>query len=84
MIVGTKENKELSSITAAKNAITILVAAKESFSGKDLRNINIKGANIRDGIFHKTDFTGADLTNVDMTNVNITEAKFKRVYVNTF
>ena len=48
LIVETKENKELSSITAAKNAITILVAAKESFSGKDLRNINIKGANIRD------------------------------------
>jgi len=70
----SKENKSPESITAAANAITILVGAKHSFSGEDLSNIAIKGANVRNGIFDHASFKGADLTEVDFTNADLNSA----------
>jgi len=72
----TKTDKFELAVTAAANAITLLVAAQCSFYGEDLSNVSIRGANIRNAIFQYTDFTGADLTNVDLSRCNLVGAKF--------
>ena len=78
LIEQSKTDKSFEVVTSAANAITILVAAGISFSGEDLSNIAIKGANIRNGFFVKTDFTNADLTDVNMTNIYLNDAKLKQ------
>ena len=75
-IDATKQDKRELAVTYAANAITILVAAKQSFSGEDLSGISVKGASIRNGIFYDTNFTGADLSYVNMTNIKAVGAKF--------
>eukprot|EP00960_Hanusia_phi_P004674 135653-Hanusia_phi.AAC.1 len=59
----TATEKEI--LICAANSATILVAAREPFSGLDMRDVKIPKACLRNGIFHKTDFSGADLSNVD-------------------
>ncbi|WP_375330738.1 NACHT and WD40 repeat domain-containing protein [Candidatus Tisiphia endosymbiont of Oplodontha viridula] len=76
-INATKQDKsDEEATTFASNSITLLVAAQYSFSGEDLSNIAIKGANIRNGIFQYVDFSNADLTGVNLTNANLVGAKF--------
>ncbi|WP_341761068.1 pentapeptide repeat-containing protein [Candidatus Tisiphia endosymbiont of Thecophora atra] len=72
----TKQDKSVKAVTLAANSITLLVASQYSFSGEDLSNISIKGANIRNGIFQYVDFSNADLTEVNLTNTNLVGAKF--------
>jgi uncharacterized protein YjbI with pentapeptide repeats len=67
-IYRTKTDKTSPAVIASANAITVLVGAKQSFSGQDLSNISIYGANVRNGIFHETNFTGADLSYVNLSN----------------
>ncbi|MGI9214599.1 MAG: pentapeptide repeat-containing protein [Gammaproteobacteria bacterium] len=50
----------------ASRAITILNAARVSFSGIDLSNIRIPNADLSQGMFDDTDFTSADLSGVDL------------------
>ena len=59
------------------NSITILVASDVSLSGEDFSKVNITGANISNGIFHKTDFSYANLTNVYARNCFFMETNFK-------
>ena len=72
------EYTEKTKMNASANAISILVGANVSFSGLDLSNIRINGANLRDGAFSFTDFTDADLTGVDLQNIKLDEAILKR------
>ena len=58
----TKTDKSEPAAVYAANSITILVAANYSFTCQDLSNINIRGANIKNGIFTGADFSGADLS----------------------
>jgi WD40 repeat protein len=58
---------------AAANAITILVAANKSFSGKDLRRIRIRHANLSEG-----NFEGADLREADLRDVTLSSAHLVR------
>jgi WD40 repeat protein len=53
---------------AAANAITILNAAGESFSGRDFRGIHIRGAILNGALCDQTDFEGADLRDVTVHN----------------
>ena len=46
-------------------------------SGEDFSNTSIKGANISNGIFHRTNFEGADLTDVIARNCFFVKANFK-------
>ncbi|HXF29058.1 MAG TPA: pentapeptide repeat-containing protein, partial [Chlamydiales bacterium] len=78
--------KEETSKVAAANAITILVKAGEKFSGADLCNIQIPGANISYGVFDKVQLQKADLSDVklvgtslraaDMTEANLHNVQF--------
>ena len=70
------KSNQSSDIIYAANCITILVASQYSFSGQDLSNISIRGANVTNGIFYSTNFTNADLTNVVMRHTILTKAKF--------
>jgi WD40 repeat protein len=54
-------------ITAAANAITILVRAGVSFNGADLRGIRVPRANLSNGQFDSAQFQGADLKGVDLS-----------------
>ena len=48
-----------------------MIALGYSFTGEDLQNISIKGANLRNGIFSYVDFSFADLTDVNLTNAKL-------------
>ena len=74
--VYNSRNKEKSSAIGAANAITILNTGHYSFSGKDLRDVNIEGAELAGGEFVNTDFTRADLTKVNLRSTILTKAKF--------
>jgi tetratricopeptide (TPR) repeat protein len=74
VIDNTKTDKSAPTVCAAANAITLLVASKYPFSGQNLSNVSIRGANLRNGIFHYTDFTNADLTEVNLTNCFLNDA----------
>ena len=67
---------EKGKIIAAANAITILVAADVDFVEQDFKEIQICGANLRDGNFVGCDFTEADLTGVNLENCNLESTIF--------
>jgi WD40 repeat protein len=77
VVNNSKVDKSSEGVTAASNAITILVRAKHSFATEDLSNISIKGADISGGIFQFADLTDADLTDVNMTNSNFVGANMR-------
>ncbi|KAJ3428988.1 wd40 repeat protein [Anaeramoeba flamelloides] len=52
----------------ASIGITLLNYAGESFTGKDLRKISIKGADLSYGVFDSTNFSGTDLSEVNFSN----------------
>ena len=72
----TKTDKSERAAIYAANSITILVAARYSFTCQDLSNINIRGANIQNGIFSGADFSGADLSYINLRNIQANDAKF--------
>lgn len=72
----TKKDKSAPAITAASNSITILIAAKISFTKYDFTNISICGANLRNGIFQYCNFANADFSGVNLTNSNLIGCKF--------
>ena len=71
----TKTDKSECAGIYAANSITILVAANYSFTCQDLSNINIRSANIRNGMFSGVDFTGADLSYTNLGNIQADYAK---------
>jgi hypothetical protein len=81
-IYNSKGDKSLPTKTAAANVITLLVGANHSFSGEDFSKISIPGANMRNGIFYRTNLSGADLTRVNLTNSNLNEADLCRANLN--
>ena len=72
----SKHDKSEQTTVLASNSITLLVSAQYAFSGEDLSNISIKGANLSGGIFQYTDFTEANLEVVNFTNADMTGAEF--------
>ena len=61
---------------AAANAITILNAARVSFSGMDLSDIKIRYANLEGAILDSTLLQNADLRNVNLQNAWLRNADF--------
>ncbi len=69
---------------AAANAITILNAAGVSFASRDLRKINIPGADLSSGILDNTQLQGANMTQVNLQGAwlreaNLSEAQLKDI-----
>ena len=65
-------------INAAANSITVLIAANVSFANMNLSQIQICGANIRDGCFNGCNFTEANLSGVSLENCKLNNALFNR------
>ncbi|KAG0285965.1 hypothetical protein BGZ98_005273, partial [Dissophora globulifera] len=63
----SKVNKEARK--AAANAITILTRAGMTFNEKDLKDIQIPGADLSGGQFDSAQLQGADLRNVNLRNI---------------
>ncbi|KAF9899545.1 WD_REPEATS_REGION domain-containing protein [Linnemannia zychae] len=61
---------------AAANAITILVKAGVRFNGRDLRGIQVPGADVSGGQFDSALLQKADLTGVNLTRSWIRQANF--------
>mgnify|MGYP000859612344 CR=1 FL=1 len=74
-IDSTKTDKSERAAIYAANSITILVAAHYSFTCQDLSNINIRGANIQNGIFSGADFSGADFSYANLGNIQADDVK---------
>ena len=74
----TKSEKSEHAAIYAANSITILVAAHYSFTCQDLRNVNIRGANIQSGIFSGVDFSEADLSYCNLKNIQANDAKLTK------
>ncbi len=62
---------------ASSNAITVLNAARVSFSGRDFKGIRILGADLTGAILDNTNLEDADLTNVTLTNAWLHGTNFK-------
>ncbi|KAG0019265.1 hypothetical protein BGZ80_006045 [Entomortierella chlamydospora] len=59
---------------AAANAITLLVKAGVQFNQADLRDINIPGADISNGVFDSAQLQGSDLRKVNLQNAWLRQA----------
>ncbi|KAG0378912.1 hypothetical protein BGX24_002406 [Mortierella sp. AD032] len=75
---------DASAITAATNAITILVRASAHFNGADLRGVKIPGADLSGGQFDSAQFQGADLRDANlakswMRQANLSGARLEGV-----
>jgi len=75
IVFHTRENKTEKAIKASSNAMTILAQAHISFVNKDLRNINITGADLSHGIF-----SGSDFRNSNLSKANLTGCKLDRCF----
>jgi WD40 repeat protein/ankyrin repeat protein len=62
---------------AASNAITVLNAARVSFSGRNLAGIRISGADLTGATLDKSNLENADLSNVILTNAWLHGTNFK-------
>ncbi|KAG9069577.1 hypothetical protein KI688_010481 [Linnemannia hyalina] len=65
-----------SAVTAAANAITILIRAGVLFNGADLRGIRIAGADLSEGQFDCAQFQGADLRGVNFARSWLRQVDF--------
>ena len=63
---------------AAANAITVLNAAGYDFSGQDLSNISIPGANLSCGMFEGTNFRNANLRGANFTGAWLKDADLEQ------
>jgi WD40 repeat protein len=61
---------------AASNAMTILCAAGENFSGKDLSRVRLPGANCAQGFFDHANFTEAHLPKIRFSRAWLRAANF--------
>ncbi len=61
---------------AAANAMTVLVRARVPFSGIDLADIQIPGADLSYGIFDSVQLRGANLSQVNLTGAWLRQADF--------
>ncbi len=61
---------------AAANAITVLVRARVPFSGTDLANIQIPGADLSYGVFDSVRLRGANLSQVNLTGAWLRKTDF--------
>ncbi|BBE09403.1 High-affnity carbon uptake protein Hat/HatR [Mycoavidus cysteinexigens] len=62
--------------TQAANAMTLLVKAGVSLSGKNFQGIRVPGADLSYGVFDSTLFQGADLSRVNLRGAWLREANF--------
>ncbi|BBO59870.1 pentapeptide repeat-containing protein [Mycoavidus sp. B2-EB] len=62
--------------TQAANAMTLLVKAGVSLSGKDFRGTRVPGADLSYGVFDSTLFQGADLSHVNLRGAWLREVNF--------
>ena len=62
---------------AASSAITVLNAARISFSGRNLQNIRIPGADLSGAILDNTNLENANLSNVNLTGAWLHGTNFK-------
>ncbi len=69
-----RSKQEPAMAQAAANAITILNAAGVSFASRDLRKINIPGADLSSGILDSTQLQGANMTGVNLQGAWLREA----------
>jgi uncharacterized protein YjbI with pentapeptide repeats len=76
LIEVTKTNKSAENVTAAANAMTILIAAQICLSGMNFSDISVRGANVKNGVFQHSNFSNADLSAVDLTNTDLVGCKF--------
>lgn len=74
LVYASREEKALA--TGAANAITILNAAKFSFSKMDISKVCIQHANLENGIFYGTNLSNTDLSGVNVSKAIIEEADF--------
>ncbi|MFN7097337.1 MAG: WD40 repeat domain-containing protein, partial [Gammaproteobacteria bacterium] len=72
---------EPSVANAAANAITILNAAGESFSGRDFRGVHIAGALLNSALCDHVDFEGADINNVTAQHACLSHANLSHARV---
>ncbi len=59
---------------AAANAMTILVRAGVQFNEADLKNIQIPGADLSNGVFNSAQLQGADLRKANLRNIWLRQA----------
>jgi len=64
-------------ITASSNAITVLNAARVSFSGRDLHDIRIIGADLTGAILDNTNLENTDLSNVTLAGAWLHGTNFR-------
>ncbi|CAG9310110.1 unnamed protein product [Blepharisma stoltei] len=75
IILQSKINKKLK--YSASNAITILNYSKYNFINKDLRGIQIEGADLSEALIINTDFQGSNLKRVNFSYANIYDSNFR-------
>lgn len=71
-----RSKHDVSFAIAAANAMTILNAAKCTFSLKDFSGAHIPGARLKGAICHRTNFEKADVSDVEWTNAILDESNF--------
>jgi WD40 repeat protein len=74
-LINTSKHEPLAAIAAA-NAITILVRAGISLSGRDLSRVRISGADLSGAFLDGVDFTEADLRNVRLNDCSLHHVNF--------
>ncbi|KAH3742964.1 NB-ARC domain protein [Pelomyxa schiedti] len=67
---------------AAANSMTILVRANHNFSGADLRNVHLKGADLSGGVFQSTNFASSDISECNMQLTWLCNSCFSRSRMN--
>ena len=67
---------------AAANAITVLNKCYFNFSGQDLNQVNITGADLRGAYCDNTNFENANLTAVNLSHIWLREANLKNAKMN--
>ena len=72
LIEASKKSSDIG--LSASNAITILNAAREDFSGKDFSCVRVPGADLSLGKFNGTNFSNADLRGVKFNNASLVRA----------
>ena len=64
--------------TASANAISTLNSLGLSFSGKDLKGIKIKGADLSYAIMDSVNLEGSDLTDVSMRGIHLVNSNLNK------
>jgi WD40 repeat protein/serine/threonine protein kinase len=89
IIKASRHDGSETQVQASANAATLLAAAHVPFSGRDLRGVRIKGADVSNGVFHHTCLYKADLQDVILHrvflgNADLREANLQRTNFGEF